>query len=82
MPVDPSDANRCPNMWLLHAGMGPGAGSKAVGASAAPNRDLEGKLYAGHESFDWLLAVISTVMAAEVRTAQVNNVCSHAASCW
>lgn len=30
------------------------------------SRELDGKLYAGHETFDWLLAVISHVMAAEV----------------
>lgn len=30
------------------------------------SRELDGKLYAGHETFEWLLAVISYVMAAEV----------------
>jgi hypothetical protein len=30
------------------------------------SRELDGKLYAGHETFDWLLAVISHVIAAEV----------------
>lgn len=30
------------------------------------SRELDGKLYAGHETFEWLLAVITYVMAAEV----------------
>lgn len=38
-----------------------------VGKEAVLYRELDGKLYAGHETFEWLLAVISYVMAAEVR---------------
>jgi hypothetical protein len=38
------------------------AGSKAVVTS----RELDGQLFAGHECFEWLLAVISNVTAAEV----------------
>jgi hypothetical protein len=47
------------------------------GKAAAPvaSRELEGKLYAGHESFEWLLAVISHVMCAEVRAWWVLLVC-------
>jgi hypothetical protein len=37
------------------------------------SRELDGKLYAGHETFDWLLAVISHVMAAEVGRASVQR---------
>eukprot|EP00879_Flechtneria_rotunda_P024046 GHRR01025468.1.p1 GENE.GHRR01025468.1~~GHRR01025468.1.p1 ORF type:complete len:822 (+),score=235.91 GHRR01025468.1:119-2584(+) len=29
------------------------------------SRELDGKLYAGHETFDWLLAVIAYIMSAE-----------------
>lgn len=38
-----------------------------AGKALAGSRELEGKLYAGHETFNWLLAVISYVMSAEVR---------------
>lgn len=59
-------------LQLIHAtkGGGAGTGGKGSGAIAAapPNRDLEGRLYAGHESFEWLLAVINAVQAAEVGT--------------
>jgi hypothetical protein len=46
----------------------PGTAGKAAAAAGAapPNRELQGRLYAGHDSFDWLLAVISAVMATEV----------------
>jgi hypothetical protein len=40
--------------------------SMPAGKEAATSRELDGKLYAGHETFEWLLAVISYVMAAEV----------------
>lgn len=46
-----------------------GGGSAKASAAAAgslPGRDFDGRLYAGHETFDWLLAVISAVTAAEV----------------
>jgi hypothetical protein len=29
-------------------------------------RELTGKLYSGHDSFDWLLAIITTIITAEV----------------
>lgn len=38
-----------------------------AGKGVAVSRELEGKLYAGHETFEWLLAVVSYVMSAEVR---------------
>jgi hypothetical protein len=37
-----------------------------AGKEPITSRELDGKLYAGHEVFEWLLAVISNVMAAEV----------------
>lgn len=37
-----------------------------AGKGTAVLRELEGKLYAGHETFDWLLAVISYTISAEV----------------
>lgn len=37
-----------------------------AGKEVLTSRELDGKLYAGHETFDWLLAVISYVLAAEV----------------
>lgn len=37
-----------------------------AGKGAAVSRELEGKLYAGHETFDWLLGIISYIMSAEV----------------
>jgi hypothetical protein len=37
-----------------------------AGKEVVTSRELDGKLYAGHETFEWLLAVISYVMAAEV----------------
>ena len=41
-------------------------GAGGGGAQPTPNRELEGRLYAGHDSFEWLLAVVHAVMAAEV----------------
>jgi hypothetical protein len=37
-----------------------------AGKGAAVSRELEGKLYAGHETFDWLLSIISYIISAEV----------------
>ncbi len=55
------------DICFVFAGGGSTSSSKAASAaSAQPNRDVEGRLYAGHDSFDWLLAVITAVMAAEV----------------
>ena len=52
------------------AGAGGAAAAAAAAASAAagapPNRELDGALFAGHEAFEWLLAVISAVAGAEV----------------
>lgn len=39
----------------------------SAGKEVVVSRELDGKLYAGHETFEWLLTVISYVMAAEVR---------------
>jgi hypothetical protein len=37
-----------------------------AGKGAAVLRELEGKLYAGHETFDWLLSIVSYILSAEV----------------
>lgn len=44
-----------------------GKGLVATSGPVLPAREVEGRLFAGHESFEWLLAVISTVMGVEVR---------------
>eukprot|EP00775_Hariotina_reticulata_P013032 gene13032-13161_t len=38
---------------------------KGKGSVAAPPREFDGTLYAGHESFQWLLAVISHVLSIQ-----------------
>lgn len=57
-----------------------------AGKEAVTSRELDGKLYAGHETFEWLLAVISYIMAAEVGPEAAAHACAVAAlaahSCW
>ncbi len=43
------------------------------GGGMVVTRELEGKLYAGHESFEWLLSVITFVMSAEVRSRDLQS---------
>lgn len=50
-----------------------------AGKEAVASRELDGKLYAGLETFEWLLAVISYVMAAEVGPEAAAHACAEAA---
>lgn len=53
-----------------------------AGKEAVASRELDGKLYAGHETFEWLLAVISYVMAAEVRPKKQQLTLAQSHSWW